>query len=232
MTVDSRMCELQLISSMYPNSLYFFDEAVATYLEETADDATYVPDVSIDSNACIEFIFSLVQYLVDVYITVPPNYPQDNCIKAHVRLLDTVKYTSSECKYIQMKVNTALQQFIDESAQDTVNILSLIQWIEEFFTHQLNDTLKMNKKSALQENNIHHDDDDDGKNEDASFNAAASSSSSSTACTPCTSSSISSSLDTSSTVKRDNENCSRGGGTMTTTYSTSPAQGKCECLEA
>ena len=154
---DARIIELQLIYSMYPDSLNFFDENLATYLEESADGSEKGGDFvnSIDESAAIEFVFSLPAMLADLYVTLPPGYPEKNEIKAHLRFLDNINYSSSECKNLQVKANTSLREYMVNSPKDMVNVLGLIQWVEDFFgrKEEQKDDVKMNKESNEKEDN-------------------------------------------------------------------------------
>lgn len=141
---DARVIELQLIVSMYPNSLHFFDEKLATYLEESAEGEKGGDLDGLDDSVPIEFVFSLPKMLADLYVTLPPGYPEEEQLKAHLRLLDNVNYSSSECKSLQVKANTSLREYMVNSPKELVNVFGLIQWVEDFFGR--ND-VKMNKEA-------------------------------------------------------------------------------------
>ena len=165
-----------------------------------------------DSNSCV--LCSFVYHLVELHITLPPNYPEESAMKAHVRLLDTVKYSSSQCKSLQVKVNSSLQQFMVNNSQDMVNVLALIQWVDDFFSDP-GDEFKSNKETSVQEAREENEKQDEekqangeAKEEDDTLDGDETQ----------RGRSLGSSERSSTVNEEDNEKCWRGG-TMTSAYS-------------
>ena len=139
-SLQNQVMELQLIESMYPQQMMFFNDKVsALVLQELVE---VDEGLDVEDGLPIEFVFTMPSSQVELIFTLPLNYPSNDKLSCHVRLLDTTM-TSSRLKALQNQANVTLTEMLSqdgvdvgESSQDKrrcdVNVLSVIQWMEEF----------------------------------------------------------------------------------------------------
>lgn len=125
------MLELQLISSMYPDQVTFYDPVidqllVSSDLREAL--AAIKPSSPADP---VEFVFLPTSGRLELNFTLPVGYPNGaHSLDAHIRLLDTTM-TSSTLKNLQNKANSSLKAYLNENSCQA-NVLGVIQWVDEF----------------------------------------------------------------------------------------------------
>ena len=140
-SLQEQVMELQLIESMYPEHMQFFNDKIQSLVLDVEALKEYSDEVypTAGDGLPIEFVFTLPSSKIEVMFTLPEKYPHEDGLKCHVRLLDT-KITSSQLKRLQSQANTSLVSIIQSSLDDKrnrrsdacdVNILSVIQWVED-----------------------------------------------------------------------------------------------------
>lgn len=155
--LEEQIMELQLIESMYPEQMQFFNDKIEGLVLNSMDDFDITKRSDLPSSGDglpIEFVFSLTSACLEIHFTLPLKYPRQESLSCYVRLLDTQGMTSSQVKQLQNQANSSLTQMINpkdsknEESESDVNVLSVIQWVEEFERRHLHQDSRRESKDC------------------------------------------------------------------------------------
>lgn len=125
------MMELQLITSMYPEEISFYEPLIEDILaasdlgEALKEKGPFLVDLM-----PTEFVFMPDSGRLELNFKLPSNYPKSgDRLEAHIRLLDTNIF-SATLKRLQTQANSRLREYLVDNEE--ANILSVIQWLSDY----------------------------------------------------------------------------------------------------